>query len=112
MLLPDARLALIPVEKLRDYVLSPTHPIGRFKAVFFAQLGFTRPAWQDLERALREQHLSASATLVETTAFGRKYRVAAPLTGPAGRTASVVSVWIIPLESPTPRLVTLYPSGE
>jgi hypothetical protein len=58
MLLPDADLAVIPAEKLRDYVLSSTHPVGR------------------------------------------------------GRTAPIVSIWIVPLESPRPRLVTLYPSGE
>jgi len=30
---PDA--AIIPRTKLRDYLLSPRHPIGRFKSAFF-----------------------------------------------------------------------------
>jgi hypothetical protein len=45
MRLPNADEAVIPVEELRDYLLSPTHPIGRFKATFFAGLGYTADDW-------------------------------------------------------------------
>jgi hypothetical protein len=48
-LLPDAERALIATEKLRDYLLSPTHAVGRFKAAFFAKLvthKTTGNAWQ------------------------------------------------------------------
>ena len=34
MKLPNADKAIISSEKLRDYILSPIHPIGRFKAAF------------------------------------------------------------------------------
>lgn len=39
MNLPAADRALIQPEKLHDYLLSTEHPVGRFKAAFFARLG-------------------------------------------------------------------------
>ena len=41
MRLPNAAKAVIPIEKLRDYLTSITHPAGRFKAAFFLSLGYT-----------------------------------------------------------------------
>ena len=35
MILPNIDKAVIEPEKLRDYLLSKSHPIGRFKAEFF-----------------------------------------------------------------------------
>jgi hypothetical protein len=32
--------AVVDEAKVRDYLLSPTHPSGRFKTVFFAALGY------------------------------------------------------------------------
>ncbi len=43
MRMPGAERAVIDSAKIRDYLLSPSHPVGRFKAVFFASLGYT--AW-------------------------------------------------------------------
>jgi len=40
--LPNADQAFIDPAKLRDYLLSPTHPVGRFKAPFFAAMGYTQ----------------------------------------------------------------------
>ena len=42
MLLPGADRAIVDAAKVRDYLLSPEHPVGRFKAVFFGALGYTR----------------------------------------------------------------------
>jgi hypothetical protein len=42
MKLPFAENALVDAEKVRDYLLSPLHPVGRFRAVFFAGLGYTQ----------------------------------------------------------------------
>ena len=43
MKLPFAERAVVDPDKLRDYLLSSTHPVGRFKAVFFALLGWFLP---------------------------------------------------------------------
>jgi len=40
VLLPNAYLAEIDPQKLHGYLLSKTHPVGRFKARFFAALGY------------------------------------------------------------------------
>lgn len=50
MQLPNSESAIVPEEKLRDYLLSPTHPIGRYKASFFHDLGYEQVNWQELER--------------------------------------------------------------
>ncbi len=41
-----------------DYLLSATHTIGRFKARFFAALGFSSLRWAELAEAFRLQHLT------------------------------------------------------
>jgi hypothetical protein len=41
--LPNDEGAIIPPEKLRDYLLSPEESGG--KAAFFARLGYTRANW-------------------------------------------------------------------
>lgn len=42
MRLPAAQLAIVEPAKIRDYLLSPEHPVGRYKASFFNALGGTR----------------------------------------------------------------------
>jgi hypothetical protein len=39
MKLPEAQQAVITAAKIRDYLLSTSHPIGRFKEPFFAKPG-------------------------------------------------------------------------
>ena len=109
MRLPGGERAIIDPEKLRDYVLSRVHPVGRFKAAFFASLGYETDNWQDLDRALRAAAGQAEAEPEERTAYGQKYRIRSILEGPAGRSAEIVSVWIILYDETTPRLVTVMP---
>jgi hypothetical protein len=52
MKLPEAQRAVIAAAKIRDYLLSTSHPVGRFKAPFFASLGYTVADWQRLEKDL------------------------------------------------------------
>ena len=52
--LPNADRAVVEDAKVRDYLLSPTHPVGRFKSVFFAALGFSANQWPVLRDALLE----------------------------------------------------------
>jgi hypothetical protein len=56
--IPNADKAVIDPIKLHGYLLSASHPIGRFKAVFFAKLGYGTANWQAFAEALREQHMS------------------------------------------------------
>ena len=40
-MLPNASQAVVDADKVCDYLLSPSHPIGRFKVVVFRALGYT-----------------------------------------------------------------------
>ena len=52
MKLPKAQRAVIAPAKIQNYLLSTSHPIGRFKEPFFASLGYTVANWQKLEQDL------------------------------------------------------------
>ena len=109
MQLPSAALAIIEPSKLQDYLLSSFHPLGRFKAAFFISLGYAHERWQDLDRDIREQHLTLDAELGEMTKYGQKYLIRGPLRSPEGTIVQLVSVWIIRSDEETPRFVTAYP---
>ena len=111
MLLPNANQAIIDETKLRGYLLSEVHPVGRFKARFFAALGFTAATAEAFAEALRSQHLTESATAGTAEAFGRAYTIRAILKGPAGA-ALVTSVWFLRTGESAPRFVTAYPGGN
>jgi hypothetical protein len=108
VVLLNRNAAVIPVEKLRNYLLSPTHPIGRYKATFFRTLGYDQGNWQVLEADLRSL-LLLNAEQLDVTEYGRKYAITGSITGPNGRLAEIVSVWIILAGEEMPRLVTAYP---
>jgi hypothetical protein len=106
--LPNSDAAIIPAEKLRGYLLSDSHPIGRYKAAFFRALGFYAESWELLEAALREV-LSEDAERIEVTEYGSKYLVKGNLFGPTGRAAGIATVWIILSGETVPRFITAYP---
>ena len=111
MRLPNAERAIVDEAKVRAYLLSTEHPVGRFKAALFRRLGFTQSNWQDLQQALRVHARVSDATLDSTSTYGRKFRVHAMLQGPTGRSMTVVSVWIIRSGEELPRFVTAFPGG-
>ena len=112
MLLPNGDQAEIDPGKLRGYLLSPTHPVGRFKARFFAALGYTADEWQALEADLRIQHLSQDAEPGPRMPYGQSFTIRAILKGSNGQAAAVVSVWFIRSVSTVPHFVTAYPGGD
>jgi len=109
--LPNAEKAIIEAEKLRDYVLSFAHPVGRFKAAFFQRLGYSAENWEAFERSLREVILSQDITQVEESQYGQKFIVEGPFGGLSGETVQIVTVWVILKEESIPRFITAYPGG-
>ncbi len=109
MRLPHAEEAIIDPRKLQDYVLSFEHPIGRFEAYFLAGLGFRGENWEALESGVRRLVLESEAEAAERTAYGQKYLVRGTLVGSGGRSAEVVTVWIVRLGERRPRFITVYP---
>ena len=109
--LPNAEMAIIDAEKLHGYILSPTHPVGRFKAAFFQRLGYSADNWALFEQHLSGLILSHDVTKVEESQYGQKLVVEGSLVGPAGKSVQIVTVWFIVKGQKIPRFVTAYP-GE
>jgi hypothetical protein len=108
----SAKDAIIPDEKLRNYVLSLAHPDGRAKAQFLTRLGYSEGDSQRLASDLREQHLNHEAVTGKPSLYGQKYEILAPLTGPNGASAWVRTVWIVRTGERSARLVTLIPEEK
>ena len=109
MKLPNHDRAVVDERKIREYLVSPSHPVGRFKAKFLAGIGFGPENWQVLAAAILGLVATSDAQLLIESEYGRKYLVPGVLTGPHGRSAEVASVWIIRSGDDVPRLVTVYP---
>ena len=108
MRLPSGETAIVEMEKLRDYCLSPRHPRGRHKArVFLSVLGIGADGAEELSAALIEAALHGDATLGTTDKYGVRYIIDFELTW-SFRTAMIRSSWIIPANEISPRLLTCY----
>ncbi len=112
MKLPHAEKAIIETEKLSGYLLSPTHPVGRFKAAVFAELGYYSENWGEFERSLRKILLNNEAVEAGESQYGKKYAVQGMITGPSGNSMPILTVWVILKEDTIPRFVTAYPGGQ
>ena len=109
MQLPGAERAFVDPPKLRDYLLSPEHPVGRTKERFFAALGFSRSAWPVLRTALLDLAIRGEASPGPANAHGQKYEVSGTIQGPNGREAWILTIWIILSGEDFPRFVTACP---
>ncbi len=112
MKMPSADAATVDSSKVRDYLLSASHPVGRFKATFFASLGYTPAQWGRLRDDLYAMACGEEAVTGLRSPYGQKYEVRGRLSGPSGRSAEIVTVWIILLGEDSPRFVTAFPGGK
>ena len=112
MKMPGAEQAVVDEAKVRDYLLSFEHPVGRWKARFFAALGFREANWQELQAALLALAHDGDATPGAKNEFGQKYIVRGIIKGPTGRVANIETVWIVLVDEGMPRLVTAYPGDK
>jgi len=77
-------------------------------------LGFNLSNWELLKQAILEALPTRPAHATSETAFGKKYEVVVPITGPNRRTVDVRTIWQfdhLPESmqyAEIPRLVTLY----
>jgi hypothetical protein len=108
-MVPGAERAVVDPAKVRDYLLSSVHPVGRFKAVVFFALGYTVEQWELLRDDLLALALSGIAVPGQASPFGQKYEVSGTLRGPNGREAQFTSVWLAPPDDEAPRFITAFP---
>lgn len=112
MKLPGADRAVVDEPKVRDYLISESHPVGRFKATFFRALGYSTTGWERLAMDLRIHAIANEATPTEVNEYGQKYEIRGTLAGPTGRTAALVAVWIVLRGEDVPRFVTAFPGAK
>ena len=108
-MLPAAERAHIDPAKVRDYLLSAVHPVGRFKAVVFQALGYRADGWERLRDDLLALARTTEAVPGQASAFGQKYEVSGTLRGPNGREAKFTCVWLVPVDDGAPRFITAFP---
>jgi len=108
MLLPDGKLAVVDIRKLRDYCLNRDNPRGSAKARVFARaLGITTRDTAQLRSKLLEIAASEEATIGELDLYGQRYTIDFEMETKTGR-AKLRSGWIVLRNERTPRLTTCY----
>lgn len=112
MKLPNVERAAIDRPKVADYLLSETHVVGRFKSAFFKTLGYSTTAWEVLAADIQRHAAQNEALATEANEYGQKYEVRGSLGGPAGRTALLITVWIVLHGEDFPRFITAYPGPK
>ncbi|MGH2862501.1 MAG: DUF6883 domain-containing protein [Solirubrobacteraceae bacterium] len=106
--LPGARQARIATDKLVGYALDPTHERGRHKArVFASVLGITAMDWRYLHDQILAALPESEVRGTRITPFGIAYEVVVTLDGLNGRTAPVVTTWMVTPDS-APRLTSTW----
>jgi hypothetical protein len=101
---------VVAIEKLTDYALNLTHPVGEHKArVFRAVLGITQEHAEWLRNTLHDvAKNSENAVLRQRKSFGDQYEIVFSLQGPNGNVSEVTSGWQIDTGTDFPRLTTCY----
>jgi len=111
MNVPNWERAYVPERKVRDYLLSLSHPVGKSKARFFRGLGFDEATVDQLREELRGVIQRAHVEETERTSHGTKYVVVGSIRSPNGEDVTIRTVWMIEEEGPdAPRFVTAYPA--
>ena len=108
-MLPNASNAIVEASKVRDYLLSRSHPIGRFKAVVFLALGYAHTDWERLKKDLLAHAVTGNVVPGEPSRYGRKYEISGKLTGPNGRSGNFKTIWLLEPDASAPRFLTAYP---
>ena len=106
--LPNATAVEINEQKVVGYLLSRSHPVGRFKARVFASAGFEVSNAATFVAELRRVAAEGEVVATEDTRFGRKYTVPGELKGPTGR-IQVLTGWFQQAGQSHVRLVTVRP---
>ena len=109
MQLPNRANTYVSPKKLREYLLSDSHPVGRFKAKVFTSLGFTEQHLNDLREGLLAIAYMNEVREERQGSYGRKYVLDGALPTPRGTLLQIRTVWMIDAGEDAPRFVTAYP---
>ena len=110
MKLPNREFAYVPQSKLKDYLLSETHVVGRSKAKFFRMFGFNETNLELLEQGLITIAQTQEVKEEVSSPHGKKYVIDGSLLTPINRSVNVKTVWIIEKGQDKPRFITAHPN--
>jgi hypothetical protein len=112
MKLPNAERAVVNIEKLRDYSLSPNHPEGKHKArVFLEKLALKADDAERLRNLILEAVLTTEAKVQQPTPYGQRFVVDFQLKQEERFVVTFVTIrsaWIIRNDEDFPRLTTCF----
>ena len=106
-ILPRAYEAIIPIEKFTLYSLNPDGDFDKHLA-FERALGYNLSNCQGLIDNIRENITKYPAQPKEDKGHGLRYEILMDLTGPNGKTASVLTAWIDDNKTGDMRLTSAY----
>jgi len=112
MKLLNKEKAYIPKSKIKDYLLSDTHPVGRVKSKLFKKMGFNKENIELFERSILKIAHENEITQNKVSSYGEKYIIDGTVCTPVGKTIALRTVWIIEHTDERPRFVTAYPQNK
>jgi hypothetical protein len=110
MKLPASESAYVPREKITEYLLSLTHPVGHTKALFFRKFGYNESNIEAFEEALLTIARNDDVVEIETKPYGVKYILEGSVKSPLNIIANIRTVWIVEADHTRPRFITAYPA--
>lgn len=110
MELPNRKNAYISPSKLKDYLLSETHSVGKAKAKLFRTAGFNETNVALLKEGLLAIAHSGQVIETKSSPHGVKYVIDGLFKTPDGNSIKMRTVWIIDKGRERPRFVTAYPA--
>lgn len=103
--LPGFKEAELPDDKFLKYALDKSKDYN--KAIAFEKaLGYTKDNYRELQQAIKDQLETATATKKGSNQYGDKYEVVMTIAGPNGKTAKVLTGWLV--NSKGTRMVTVH----
>jgi hypothetical protein len=98
-ILPQHEKAIVPIEKLRDYALNPSHPQGKNKArVFKATLGMDRGDADILSKILKSSLSRSPAVRGRKSHYGEHWTTYHEIVGLSGQPVVVTAAWLYRME--------------
>jgi len=108
--LPNQKNASVSLSKISDYLISETHPVGKWKAKIFQSHGYTQKNIDSLRDGLLSIANEEEVNDIINTIYGTKYIINGNLKTPSGKELNVKTIWIIDTGQEIPRFVTAYPT--
>ena len=108
MRLPGGERAIVPLARVSDYLLNPTHETGKHKArVFLAALGLTAAEAGIVRSWLVDLAREGDATRGNCDAHGERFAISGMLSY-KGREARVRTAWIVRPGRTEPEFLTAF----